>query len=229
MPPIFSSFDEAWRWFLDGGELVPLAEQRERFTRGRAQFLSFEAPLAGSPVADEAAAVQDELAGIPGLAPWPLDLLHISLRGVGWQVIEKSRPDEVLRQEVGSIAERAARRLRGLGPIDVVVGRVNVLPDALILEVHESPGLVEARRRLEEAAGADAFGHSAATYLPHVTIGTFREGAATPALREMLALLRERPPVPVELRRLELARYWFTGLDPADDPERDTVRSYVLR
>lgn len=229
MPPVFSSFDEAWRWFLDGGEPIPLAEQRERFTRGRAQFLSFEAPLAGSPVADEAAALQDELAGMPELAPWPLDLLHISLRGVGWQVIEKLRPDEVLRQEVGSIAERAARSLRGLGPIDIAVGPLNVFPDALVLEVHEASGLAEARRRLEEAAGADAFGHSVATYLPHVTIGTFRERAATPALRQMLTLLRDRPPVRVELRRLELARYWFTGLDPADDPERDAVRSYVLR
>lgn len=229
MPPIFSTFDEAWRWFLDGGELVPLAEQRERFTRGRAQFLSFEAPLAGSSVADEAAALQDELAGVPEVTPWPLELLHISVRGVGWQVIEKSRPDEVLRQEVGSIAERAARSLRGLGPFGIVAGPVNVFPDALILEVHEASGLAEARRRLEEAAGADALGHAGATYLPHVTLGTFREGAATPALRQMLALLRDRPPVRVELRRLELARYWFTGLDPADDPERDTVRSYVLR
>jgi hypothetical protein len=147
MPPTFSSFAEAWRWFLDGGELIPLAEQRERFTRGRAQFLSFEAPLAGSPVADEAAALQDELAGIAELAPWPLDLLHISLRGVGWQVIEKSRPDEVLRQEVGSIAERSARSLRGLGPLGIVVGPVNVFPDALILEVHEASGLVEAAAR----------------------------------------------------------------------------------
>lgn len=229
MPLLFSSFDDAWRWFLAGGELTPLAEQRERFTRGRAQFLSFEVPLGDTAAAEEAAAIQDELANEAAVVPWPLDLLHISVRGLGWQVIEKSHPDDVLRQEVGSIAERAARSLRGLGPTSAVIGPVNVFPGAVVLEVHEASGLVEARRRLEEASGADAFGLTPATYLPHVTVATFRERAARPALRQMLALLRERPRVRVPVGRLELARYWFTGLNPEDDPERETVRSYVLR
>ena len=33
----------------------------------------------------------------------------------------------------------------------------------------------------------------------------------------------------VTLRRIELARWWFTGVDDAEEPERDVVREYALR
>lgn len=230
VPPLFTSFDDAWRWFLDGGELVPIDAQRERFTAGRAQFLTFEISLAEHPVADDIEDLQSELGDIAEVQPSPPELLHISVRGVGWQVIEKTRPDEVLRQEVGAISERAARILRSHAPFDVVIGPLNVFPDALILEVHEETRLRELRTALEDAAGADAFGLAGDTFLPHVTIGWFRTPASSPAMRQMLTLLREREPLRATIHRIDLARYWFTGLGAEDEEvERDTVRTYRLR
>jgi hypothetical protein len=38
--PLFTSFDETWRWFAAGGELTAMAEWRRRLTAGRAQLLS---------------------------------------------------------------------------------------------------------------------------------------------------------------------------------------------
>src|SRR5207244_1219376 len=123
--------------------------------------------------------------------------LHISVLGVGFQVIEARRPNDVLRQDVASIAERGANPLRGAKPVEVALGPVNVFPDALILEVHDDGRLKEIRRALEGATRPDAFGFEESTFLPHTTIATFTDGSAADALREALPELRDRPAVPM--------------------------------
>jgi 2'-5' RNA ligase len=231
MPLRFTSFDEAWRWFEAGGALVPIAEQREHLLGGRAQFLVFHARMTDPRIADAAADVLEELSDVAGLVPMDLDHLHVSIRAVGFQVIERRRDDEVLRQEVGGISERAARIAKRAKPARVEVGPVNVFPDALILEVHDDAGALSSlRRELATATGGDAFGLDDAQYLPHVTIAWFESAEAGDALRERLPSLRAQfDPVEALVRRFELARWWFTGLDDASEPELDVVREYALR
>jgi 2'-5' RNA ligase len=228
-PPVFTSFDDAWRWFVDGGALVPIEEQRARFTEGRAQFLSFQARVTDPQAVDFARDVQDALEEIEGVTPFADDLLHISILGVGFQVIEARRPNDVLRQDVPSIAERAAKALRGAKPVGVELGPVNVFPDALILEVHDGGGLKEIRRALEAVTRADAFGFEEATYLPHTTIATFTDASPADALREALPPLRDHPSVAMRIARIELTRWWLTGVELTEPPEADVLRSYALR
>jgi 2'-5' RNA ligase len=224
----FSSFEEAWCWFEGGGALQVAADSREDFTAGRAQFLSFIAPVTDGAIAAWAHAIIDEIAS-DEIVEAADDELHITLRGVGFQVIERTRADEVLRQDVGRIGDAAARVMRGHAPIDVTVGPVNVFPDALILEVHESEPLASLRSRLGEAAGADdALGVDDGTYLPHITIGTFASARAEERLRACLPGLRTSERASLRVRQVEFARHWFTGLEAAP-PERDVIRSYSLR
>jgi len=229
MPPLFTSFDDAWRWFSDGGEIEPVAERRERFTAGRAQFLAFQVPLGELPVADEIEALQDELAEVDGLEMMPREALHVSVRGVGFQVIAKTRPDDVTPDEAARVGARAAAVISAVAPIDVTLGPVNVFPDALILEVHDGGRLGELRARLDALERGDAFGLDRAQYLPHVTVAAFRDASCSAELRRRLPPLRHRVLAPTRIRRVELARWWFTGDDPAATPERETLRSYLLR
>lgn len=226
-PPFFTSFDEAWRWFTSGGELTPMAEWRQHFTAGRGQLLSFQVPIGDTIIADAVEDLQDELADIEGLAMFEREMLHISLHSVGFQVIAKRRPDDVSREDVGRITQRAAAVLRGATPVEIEAGPVNVFPDALILEVRDGGALGALRARLADAA-ADAFGIADTQYLPHITIAMFAAAAAAPALRERLPALRSRPSTSAAIKRIELARWWFTGAD-TDLPERDPVRAYALR
>ncbi|HEY8171517.1 MAG TPA: 2'-5' RNA ligase family protein [Dehalococcoidia bacterium] len=227
MAPLFSSFDEAWQWFASGGELVSVDEQREHLTRGRAQFLLFQAPIIDDAAIDEIVDVQDALADIEGLAPMLPEHLHCSIRGVGFQVIETRHDDEILRQDVGRIAERAARIISATAPVEARIGPVNVFPDALIMEVHDGGRLDELRKQLAEAHSRDAF-EIWDRYLPHVTIAWFEHPDAAAALRERLPALRERPPVAASIKRVEMTRWWFTGAESMEI-EPDVVRSYVLR
>lgn len=231
MPPTFTSFDEAWRWFAGGGELTPMGAWRDRFTAGRAQLLSFQAPLAGLDAADAIIGVQEELydteAG-PHLRFFEPEMLHISLRAAGFQVIAASQPGDITREDAARVMRDAMKALRGHGPVRARLGPLNVFPDALVLEVHDDGRLAAVRDALGPLV-ADAFGLSAPEYLPHVTVAMFGSPEAAEPLRRVLPALRERPPIELLLREVELARWWFTGLDGDALPERDAVRTYALR
>ncbi len=226
--PIFTSFDDAWSWFDGCGELEPLAAQRERFVAGRGQFLAFQVPIHDMPVASDVTSLQDEVADIDGVDLYSSALLHISIRGAGFQVIAKSRPDEILREDVGRISERAASVITRSTAIEATIGPVNVFPDAVILEVHDGGALGRLRSALA-VIGDDTFRFDDTQYLPHITIATFAAGPDVATLRDRLRALRDRPPIATKITHIELARWWFTGVDVTDEPERDLVRSYRLK
>jgi 2'-5' RNA ligase len=228
--PLFTSFAEAWAWFGGTPALEPLADQRARLLRGRAQLIAFQARIeAQGPPGELIAAVQEVLAQVDGLALLPSELLHVSVLGAGFQVIARKRADEVLRQEVPALAERAARALAAIAACAGELGPVNVFPDAVVLEV-QAPVFAEARRALASVVAHDAFAISDAHYLPHCTVAMFAEPAAALApLRAALGPLRALAPVPFAIDALELVRWWFTGLDVTEPPELDVIRRYRLR
>lgn len=227
--PFFTTFEEAWSWFEDGGELVGIDDQRDTFLQGRAQLLAFQATIGEMAIADEIVELQDQLRDISGLLITPRDLLHITLRIVGFQVIAKSRPTDVLRQDVGRVAERAAAALQGVGARELTAGPVSVFPDALMLEIRPIEPLREIVRTLDEAGNAGGAGFAVESYLPHITIAAFRDAGEAPDLRKRLPALRALPPFACTLGRLELARWWFTGDDTAASPELEIIRSYRLQ
>jgi 2'-5' RNA ligase len=229
-PPLFSTFDEAWQVFLERPVIVGIEDQREGFLRGRAQFLAMQVSIADMPVGADVEEVCEQLADIDGLIMMPPEALHISVRGVGFQVIASAQPGDVLREDVPRIGERVAKALRGQKPIPIELGPVNVFPDALILEVRPVEEMRDLLRRVDEAIGGqDAFPYGIDRYLPHVTIATFRNRDVVPALRERLPALREQARIADTIRRLDYARWWFTGHDVTAAPELDIVRSYRLK
>ncbi len=227
--PLFTSFDAAWRWFATGGDLVPVEEQRARLAAGRAQLLAFQAPMTDPAVVTLAADVLDALGGVDGLLPLPDELLHCSLRGAGFQVIAKRRPDDVLRADVPRIAERAGAALRGTAPAEVEVGPVNVFPDALVLEVHHGGALADLRRALAASVAPDPLAADDAHYLAHVSLAFFADASCAEPLRARLPALRSLPRVRTTVARVDFVRWWLTGAEAGDPPERDLIRSYALR
>lgn len=223
--PRFATFDKASAWFEGGGELIAAAESAEALTRGRAQLLAFIVPVEAPAALDAVDALHDVVADLPGVQRQPDELLHITVRVAGFQVIAKRFEDELLPREVDGIAAAATKTLRASAPFRVTLGPGNVFPDALILEVHDGGELAALRERIASAARLAA---ETEPYLPHVTVATFRDASIAPALRERLAELRALAQVEMPVGRVDFVRAWFTGLE-AEPPELDVVRSYVLR
>lgn len=233
MPPRFSSFDEAWQWFEAGGDLVSLAQQRSEMLAGRAQVLFFHVRMLDEAVWDAAQDVLDALGDIAdpaALQAMDPDHLHVSILPVGFQVIAKRRDDELLPREVDAIARRASKIVKRVKRGRVRVGPVNVFPDALILEVRDDDGTLAAlRQALISELGREDPGADVMPFLPHITIAWFESADVAGELRRRLPKLRVWPQVETEIRRLELARWWFTGLEETEPPELDVVREYALK
>jgi len=225
--PFFTRFEDAYAWFMGGGALISSADARDELTGGRAQYLAFHAAL-DAPATAHAMAQLNEFGDVEGLEPSLPEHLHITLLPLGFQVLERRREDDVLRQDVARYAEAAARALKGMRPVEFVLGPVNVFPNALILEVHDADGRVDAlRSRLLDATGLS--GDSSMPFLPHVTLAMFNDSGVDAPLRGLLPPLRQLPSIRARLQRVELGRWWFTGFDERASIDLDIVRSYVLR
>ena len=224
--PVFQSFEEAWQTFLSAGAVFTSEQWETEVARGRGQAIAFVVSLGDGDAAYDALAIQDEIAEIPGLNLVSEDSLHISVKLAGFQVIQRTFPDDILREEVPLIDEQATEMLRSVPPFRVRIGQPNAFPDAVILEVDDSGALRRLNAALmEHIPLLHRYPNDSPNYLPHVTIATFEDESGLPELKERLRELRVREVGPVEVRSIQLARIWFVG----GSTETDPIKAYHLR
>jgi hypothetical protein len=166
MGDFFTSFDEAWAFFLERDE--PLEDFFASLPEEEAYLTTWLA-LPGEVVVAEASAAQEGLAGIDGLRLAPAHFLHVSLGSNEAQL------------------EVARERLRGFGSFDAEYGPVNCFHDAVVLEVR-SGRIAELARALEPERDLEYF-------LPHLSLGYFEGRPSPEPVREALMPLRERKAV----------------------------------
>ncbi|HWQ28856.1 MAG TPA: 2'-5' RNA ligase family protein [Dehalococcoidia bacterium] len=225
--PEFASFDEAWRWFEDGGDIVVADDAwAESWAHGRAQYLTFLARVEDAGTLALAERAQERLARVAGVVPFSRDYLHVTLAAVGFQVLRLARPDEVTRDQAIALAERAVPLFQGTAPATFRVGPVNVLNEAIVLELYDDGRWDALRRAVNALIGRPA----GAPALPHVTIARCVE---PPDREELLAALRSLRAQPGDarfsVRRIEFVRAWLVGDFPREEPELETLRRYGLQ
>jgi 2'-5' RNA ligase len=113
-----------------------------------------------------AAAYQARLAGLAGLDLVSARWLHLTTQGVGFT-------DEVGDEDVAAIVVAARRRLASVSPEQVRLGPARVTPEAILLDVEPTAGLMAIRTALRAAISdvwsADKVPESA-EWAPHVSI-----------------------------------------------------------
>lgn len=150
-------------------------------------FYTWHLTFAGDPaVARLFCAYEAVVASMPGIAPVPLEWLHLTLQGVGFA-------DRVEPGELRAITEAAESRLERFSPVDVTIGPAVVDPETVQLPVTPAEPLQRLRNTIR-AAIADVWGPDAVPELPalnpHITLGYF----TTPApAAPLLARLAEAP------------------------------------
>lgn len=123
--------------------------------------------LGAEPAVQAAAAdVRHALRDVDGLHLTPPEWLHMTLFLV-------AVTDAVDRGQLADATADVADALRGLAPVEVSVGRVRYLPEAITLTVEPASGLRELRERVR-TAGARAFPGVRVSpgerWHPHVTV-----------------------------------------------------------
>lgn len=177
MGRFFTSFDEAWQFFLDRDDeledfFARLPEQ-ESFFLG--WLIRFDQALGQA-----AREAQRLLSHLDWITPVPVPVLHTSLAGVSFSAQPPAR------DEIDAVVERAAQAWREVEPFEVGYERITCFHDAVVAEVSGNGPRALVERLVEsDPARLD-------TYLPHVTLGVFNRPHGPAPLRAALAPLRNR-------------------------------------
>lgn len=224
---IVSTFAEAWQQFLRLTTVESADQSRWRLARGRAMLIAFIAPLLDSPLAGEVEALQARLSDLACIEPYPRDLLHITVKLGGFQVVLQTMDDDIPRANLPAIADSAARVISTTPAFTAQVGPINAFPDAVFLEIEDHGQLKDLHLRLcEEVKGLHLYPTEVENYLPHISIARFRSQDDLSQLKKRLAALRvERPRIgEIEIDSIDMARIIMA----TDPPEIQTLQTTYL-
>jgi 2'-5' RNA ligase len=195
------------------------------FTRGRAQYLAFLIRIEDAPAQQHIATMQQHIDGIPGIELYPEDYWHMTVKGAGFQVIKRSLPDDVLRQDVQRIAAEARRLLFGQRAFEARLGAIAGFPEVVFVEVHDGGRIRELNTRLAEGLrDAPRYPIDGGVLLPHVSITRFTSNDGLARLKSTIAAHREDSGPALQIRRVEFVKVWLSE----QLPEFQTLASYNL-
>jgi len=188
MERLFTSFNAAWRFFLDRREDLDdfFASFPEQDHFVLAWLLQLDAGLVPAVRRTQAA-----FSHLDWITPQPGHFLHVSLAGVAGA----RRLPSV--DEIKAALEPAEQAWRGAGPFEVCYRRFNCFHSAVVIKV-EGNGpralaskLVEANYWHELPIEGALPGPRMNTFLAHLTIGTVNAAHDPAPLREVLISLRD--------------------------------------
>ncbi|WP_051712515.1 2'-5' RNA ligase family protein [Spirillospora albida] len=148
-------------------------------------------------VRDLVAAYQDRLAGIGGLDMIPAEWLHMTTQIVGFR-------DEIGGGEVDGMVESAQRRLAGLEPVTVELGRLWIHSEAVVLGIRP-PRALDLVRDAVRASAKRVRAHqleAEPTWEPHVSVAY--SNTAGPAAPVVEALAERLEPVQMRVNEVHL-------------------------
>ena len=222
------SFDQAWERFqaLDSLQLVHDSSRLE-WTRGRAQALGFQVRLEGAAARNHIEQVVGRIAGIAGVEPFPDWFWHVTVKGVGFQVIKRQHEDDVLRQEVQRIAEAAREVFSGESAFETQLGLASGFASVVFLEVWDEGRVRQLNERLmEDMPNLYRYPIDGPGFLPHVSIAQFSSSEGLSELKAALAALRAEGPGPsFTVRRVEFVKAWLIE----DVAEFDVLATFALK
>jgi 2'-5' RNA ligase len=221
-----SEFAAAWERFQQLEALHAFGDTLEaEWTQGRAIYLALLIRIEDAAAREYIARVQERLAGIAGLELYPEPYWHATVKGGGFQVIKKTRPDDILRQDVPRIAAKAREAFAREGAFEAQIGPPSGFPEVVLLEVHDGGRIRELNTRVCEALPEFLRGpFDGARFLPHISIARFVSNDGLAELKEALTSLRNEPGPTVQVRRVEFVKVWLSEAMP----EFETLATYPL-
>lgn len=229
MTDLATSFEDAWARFQALDSLVLAEDTLEgQWAQGRAQYLTFLARVEDRAARERLARVVERLDGIPGVEPFPESYWHITVKGAGFQVIKRTREDEVLREDVPRIANKARSVLADESAFEVRLGLANAFGEVAFVEVWGGDRFRALNTRMMESIPEiPRFPIDGAGFLPHVSVARFTSNDGLGHLKAALAGLRaEATPGPtLPVRRIDFIKAWLSE----QAPDFDVLASYPLR
>ena len=227
MPDLATSFDGAWARFQQRDSLLLAGDTLDQeWSRGRAQYLTFILRIEDTAARQHLARTGERLRDIPGVELYPDWYWHVTVKGVGFQVIKRTHGDDVLRDDVSRIASAARGVLARLGGYEGQLGLANGFAAVVFVELSDGGRTRELNVALSEGIPqVQRYPGDGDRFLPHISIARFTSNEGLDRLKAALAELRREGPGPaLPVRRVDFIKAWLSE----DPPEFDTLATYQL-
>jgi len=220
-------FDAAWAGFqsLDSLRLVPDTLESE-WTRGRDTYLAFLISVDEPDAVSRLRSLVRQIDRIPGVEPYPEAYWHITIKGIGFEVANADRPDDVSASEVQRIAKASNTVFAAQPAFEVRLGLAGAFPEVVIAEVWDNLPVRDLNcRLLETISGVVRYPFDGPNFLPHVSIARFASDEGLRQLKETISRLRDEPPGPAfPVREVRFIRARLSERAPSFE----TIKTYHL-
>ncbi len=220
-----TSFEDAWERFqaLDS---LPLKDEGWVPAEGRAQMLAFVIRVEDRAARRHAAAIVERIAHIQGVQITPEEHWHITVKAAGFQVIKRTRPDDVLREDVGRLGREAGAIIAGYAAYDAQIGLPNAFAGGIYLEIDDAGATANVNSALAAHELIANYPIDGANFLPHLTIAALTSNEGLSSAKAALADLRTQGPGPsFTVSRIDFVKAWFVE---DGEPDIETLASYPL-
>jgi len=197
------------------------------WTRGRTEYVALLVRVDNPDACAYIRTLSEQIASIPGVEPYPEPYWHITIKGLGFLVVNSGGHEDIYERDLQRIATAARDTFATQRAFDVRLGRINGFPEVVCLEVLDSLPVRELNVRLLDAVpGLVRYPFDGPLFLPHISIARFTSGEGLPHLKQKIAALRERGPGPtLAVREVQLIRARLS----AETPALETAERYTLR
>ena len=193
-----AEYEAAWTRFHTLTGLIHGFETIDSpWARGRDRYGAFLVRVDDAAARYHLRPLAARLSRVPGLAMYPEEYWHITIKTLGFLVPEATAPDEVPDRLLAPIIEAARGVFNAHPAFDVSIGPINAFPDVVIAEIWDSGAVRRLNTALlEAAAGLPRQPFDGPHFLPHVSLARYASNEGLDELKAGVTELRAVGPGP---------------------------------
>lgn len=143
------------------------------WVHGRKQYLTFLIKEIDDTIIKRIKEIQTEQSQFSCVEPFPKEYFHISIKGVGFLVPEKTEADEITENDIPRIIREARTRLKEYSSFEMRLENLNNFVSAIVVQAHDGGVVRHIHENFGEIQGFIKSNYIPG-YLPHLSIAQYK-------------------------------------------------------
>jgi len=143
------------------------------WAHGRKQYLTFLIKVKDDELIKNVKEIQTELSKYACVETFPPEYFHITIKGVGFLVPQKTEKDEITTDEIPRIIKEARTRLNKYSPFEMKLEHLNHFFSAIVVQAHDGGVVRHIHKNFGEIPGFIKSRYYQG-YLPHLSIAQYK-------------------------------------------------------
>ena len=196
------------------------------WANGRTEYLTFLIKVKDKSVIKRVKEIQSELGGFQCIELFPEEYFHLTVKGIGFLVAEKTVEDELSQDALSRFIREARIRLNKFSPFELKLENLNNFVSAICVQAHDGGLFRNMNRAMLEIPGIHKQRYDYPYFLPHLSIAQYKSNVDYSEFIKHLELKRNTKLGPLKIDRVQLiiAHLPINGRFP----DLDTIEEFNL-